>query len=60
MNRLELQGLAVVSRMPNGNDAPSPELAFEPLVAAPRDPVEVRDPDSAPSAADARTVKQPV
>lgn len=60
MNRLELQVLAVVSRIPNGNDAPSPEFAFALVAAAPNDPVEVRGPDSARPAAEARNVKQPV
>jgi hypothetical protein len=60
MNLLELQVLAVVSRIPNGNDAPSPEFAFEPVASAPNDPVAVSGPDSAPPAAEARGVKQPV
>jgi len=56
MNLLELQVLAVVSRIPNGNDAPSPEFAFE----TSSHPVEVRDSDSAPPAAEAGNGKQPV
>jgi hypothetical protein len=60
MNLLELQVLAVVSRIPNGNDAPAPEFAFQPVGAAPNDPVEARAPDSAPAAAEARNVKHPV
>jgi len=59
MNLLELQVLAVVSRIPNGNDAPSPEFAFESWDAASSDPLEVSGPDSAPHG-DADHVKQPV
>jgi len=60
MNLLELQVLAVVSRIPNGNDAPSPEFGFERLAAAPKDPLEVSGRDSAPPVAEARNVKQRV
>jgi len=58
MNLLELQVLAVVSRIPNGNDAPSPEFFLESAAAAFTAPVEVHDTDSAPVVADHRDVKR--
>jgi hypothetical protein len=60
MNLLELQVLAVVSRIPNGNDAPSPEFGVEPDAAAATAPLEISDNGAPPAAADDCSVKQPV
>jgi hypothetical protein len=54
MNLLELQLLAVVSRIPNGDDAPSPEFVFDSAADALNNPVEASDSDSAPPTADGR------
>jgi|RhiMethySRZTD1v2_1073278.scaffolds.fasta_scaffold89958_2 hypothetical protein len=60
MNLLELQVLAVVSRIPNGTDAPSPESFVEPAGPAPNGQPERSDTNSRQPAVDAGHGKQTV
>jgi hypothetical protein len=58
MNLLELQVLAVVSRIPNGNDAPSPEFALELAADSGPQPATTDTHSARPATADS-SVNQP-
>ena len=60
MNLLELQVLSMVSRIPNGSEAPSVEFGAEPEAGAPNAWPEFNDDDASHAAADDFRVKPPV
>jgi hypothetical protein len=56
MNLLELQVLSVISRIPDGNAALSPQFEIEPVAADPKAKVDGREPRRRRSAATNRRV----